>query len=49
MDAIENYHIFRTFRCWMHTFEWQKRGLPHAHNLIWLHEKIRPNQIDQVI
>lgn len=33
----------------MQTFEWQKRGLPHSHNLIWLNEKIRANQIDQVL
>ncbi|KAL4091329.1 hypothetical protein QTP88_026032 [Uroleucon formosanum] len=26
-----------------------KRGLPHAHILIWLIEKIRPNEIDAVI
>lgn len=33
----------------MYTIEWQKRRLPHSHNLFWLHKKIRPNQIDQVI
>ncbi|KAG8234325.1 hypothetical protein J437_LFUL013065 [Ladona fulva] len=32
----------------MYTIEWQKRGLPHSLNLIWLHEKICLNQIDQV-
>ncbi|UYV75805.1 hypothetical protein LAZ67_13001409 [Cordylochernes scorpioides] len=29
--------------------EWQKRGLPHAHLLLWLTNMIRPNQIDEVI
>ncbi|KAH9082717.1 hypothetical protein LEN26_004115 [Aphanomyces euteiches] len=29
--------------------EWQKRGLPHAHILLWLKEKIRPDQIDHII
>jgi hypothetical protein len=28
---------------------WQKRGLPHGHILIWLVEKIRPNEVDEVI
>ncbi|XP_061385228.1 uncharacterized protein LOC133320601 [Danaus plexippus] len=26
-----------------------KRGLPHVHLLLWLTEKLRPNQIDEVI
>ncbi|UYV83333.1 hypothetical protein LAZ67_23000609 [Cordylochernes scorpioides] len=38
-----------TSQCWMYYFEWQKRGLPHAHILIWLIDKITPDQIDQVI
>lgn len=29
--------------------EWQKRGLPHAHILLWLVDKIRPDQIDDII
>lgn len=33
----------------MYTIEWQKRGLPHAHILLWLKNKIKPVQIDQVI
>ncbi|XP_035211307.1 uncharacterized protein LOC118185544 [Stegodyphus dumicola] len=33
----------------MYTIEWQKRGLPHVHLLVWLVNKIRPNQIDRVI
>ena len=33
----------------MYSIKWQKRGLPHAHNLIWLIEKIRPNTIDKCI
>lgn len=33
----------------MYTIEWQKRGLPHAHILIWLTNKIQANQIDSVI
>ena len=33
----------------MYSVEWQKRGLPHAHILIWLLEKIRPEEIDTII
>uniref|UniRef100_UPI00358FC200 uncharacterized protein n=1 Tax=Myxine glutinosa TaxID=7769 RepID=UPI00358FC200 len=33
----------------MYTIEWQKRGLPHAHILIWLSSKMRANQIDSII
>lgn len=33
----------------MYSVEWQKRGLPHAHILIWLKDKIRPEEIDQIL
>ncbi|GFR22669.1 helitron_like_N domain-containing protein [Trichonephila clavata] len=29
--------------------EWQKRGLPHAHILVWLIDKLRPEEIDSII
>ena len=29
--------------------EWQKRGLPHSHTLLWLKDTIRPDQIDDII
>ncbi|XP_055924554.1 uncharacterized protein LOC129956648 [Argiope bruennichi] len=32
-----------------YSIEWQKRGLPHAHILIWLQDKIRSEEIDQII
>ncbi|GFU44117.1 helitron_like_N domain-containing protein [Trichonephila clavipes] len=41
--------IFGCVRCFMYSLEWQKRGLPHAHILIWLKTKIRGEQIDDVI
>ncbi|GBP39297.1 hypothetical protein EVAR_20525_1 [Eumeta japonica] len=31
------------------THQWQKRGLPHAHILLWMVEKIRPDEIDSII
>ena len=33
----------------MASIEWQKRGLPHQHMLIWLDEDIHPRNIDNVI
>lgn len=29
--------------------EWQKRGLPHAHILIWLLNKLHSNEVDDII
>lgn len=33
----------------MYSVEWQKRGLPNAHILIWLVERIRLDLIDDII
>nr|XP_053602892.1 uncharacterized protein LOC128670900 [Plodia interpunctella] len=33
----------------MYSIEWQKRGLPHVHILLWLKDKLRPNQFDDII
>ncbi|CAM4842651.1 unnamed protein product [Rotaria magnacalcarata] len=49
MNIITKSHVFRRTRCWMYSIEWQKRGLPHAHILIWLKDKIKPDEIDSVI
>jgi len=42
-------NIFGETQCFMYSIEWQKRGLPHVHLLLWLKEKLRPNQIDDII
>lgn len=47
--VITKGQIFGAVRCWMFTVEWQKRGLPHIHVLLWLFNKIQPQQIDSVI
>lgn len=49
MDLIVKLCVFGEVRCHMYSIEWQKRGLPHAHILIWLVHKITPDQIDNVI
>ncbi|XP_039949148.1 uncharacterized protein LOC120767290 [Bactrocera tryoni] len=49
MNYIVKQHVFGITRRWMYSVEWQKRGLPHAHILIWLVERIRPDKIDGII
>ncbi|XP_073826793.1 uncharacterized protein [Musca autumnalis] len=49
MDFIVKLRVFGETRCWMYSVEWQKRGLPHAHILIWLVHKITPDVIDDII
>lgn len=49
MNYMVKQHVFGNTRCWMYSIEWQKRGLRHAHILIWLVERIRPDQIDDII
>lgn len=49
MNAITKSQIYGKVRCWMYAVEWQKRGLPHAHILIWLETKLKPNQVDDII
>ncbi|KAL8594538.1 hypothetical protein ACOMHN_028892 [Nucella lapillus] len=49
MDLINKGNIFGPRRCYMYSVEWQKRGLPYVHILVWLQEKSRPMQIDSVI
>lgn len=49
MDLIIKLKVFGEVRCYMYSIEWQKRGLPHAHILIWLVRKITPDLIDKFI
>ena len=41
--------IFGLVQCSMYTIEWQKRGLPHVHLLLWLKLSIHDNDIDKFI
>lgn len=49
MELIKTSHVFGETVAWLYTIEWQKRGLPHSHNLIWLKHKIMPRQLDNII
>uniref|UniRef100_UPI00358ED5B8 uncharacterized protein n=1 Tax=Myxine glutinosa TaxID=7769 RepID=UPI00358ED5B8 len=49
MNLITKGAVFGDCRCYMYSIEWQKRGLPHIHILVWLKDKIRPAQVDDII
>ena len=49
IDVISKGTIFGEINRCMYTIEWQKRGLPHAHILIWFKNKLTLNIIDSVI
>lgn len=42
---------FGSLNAWLYNIEFQKRGLPHAHMLLWLTQdsKIHPHMIDSVV
>ena len=45
INYIVNFEVFGSVRCWMYSVEWQKRSLPHAHIVIWLHKKLLPTKL----
>ncbi|UYV63109.1 hypothetical protein LAZ67_2003163 [Cordylochernes scorpioides] len=49
IGALTKGQLYRATVAWKYSVEWQKRGLPHAHILVWLAIKLRPTQIDSVI
>ncbi|GFX87567.1 hypothetical protein TNCV_1330981 [Trichonephila clavipes] len=49
MNVVTKGKVFGDVQCHMYSIEWKKRGLPHAHILIWLKQKLLPNQIDNII
>ncbi|XP_074373894.1 uncharacterized protein LOC141714262 [Apium graveolens] len=48
LDQIKNKNSFGCCIGVMHIIEFQKRGLPHAHMLIWLHPNDRPKTTEQI-
>lgn len=41
--------LFGDVKYYLYAVEWQKRGLPHIHILLWFSELINPNEIDNII
>ena len=50
MELLKN-GAFGKMRAFLYTIEYQKRGLPHAHILLWVtpEDKVKPEDIDLVI
>ncbi|XP_074323176.1 uncharacterized protein LOC141660112 [Apium graveolens] len=48
LDLIKNKNYFGKCIGVMHVIEFQKRGLPHCHMLIWLHPRDRPQNVDDI-
>ena len=48
-NLLRKGEFFGEFQAYVHTIEWQKRGLPHAHILLWLKEPIHPRDVDRII
>ncbi|GBM36651.1 hypothetical protein AVEN_221927-1 [Araneus ventricosus] len=46
MNVLVKGQVFGFVKYWFYSIQWQKRGLPHSHILIWLTNTLRPNHID---
>ena len=46
-----NHSIFGKLSAWLYSIEYQKRGLPHAHWLLWLsrNDRIHPDSVDNIV
>ncbi|XP_071575067.1 uncharacterized protein [Temnothorax nylanderi] len=49
MALLNKGSLFGKVCCYMYSVEWQKRGLPHIHILLWLEQRIFSDMIDKVI
>ncbi|XP_023247714.1 uncharacterized protein LOC111643757, partial [Copidosoma floridanum] len=49
IDVLTKKAIYGEVDAWIYSVEWQKRGLPHVHILLWLKTKIQPDEIDKII
>ena len=51
LEILKSEMTFGKPQAWLCSIEWQKRGLPHCHLLLWLtaEHRITPDKIDDVI
>ena len=51
LEMLKSEMVFGKRQAWLYSIEWQKRGLPHCHLLLWLSadHRITPDKIDHVI
>ena len=51
LEMLKSEMVFGKPQAWLYSIEWQKRGLPHCHLLLWLiaEHRITPDKIDGII
>ncbi|XP_024893230.1 uncharacterized protein LOC112468336 [Temnothorax curvispinosus] len=49
MALLNKGSLFGKVWCFMYSVEWQKRGLPYIHILLWLEQRIFSDMIDKII
>lgn len=49
LQILHKYELFGRVNAYSATIEWQKRGLPHIHLLLFLQERPRAAEIDSII
>ncbi|XP_076062385.1 uncharacterized protein LOC143037725 [Oratosquilla oratoria] len=49
MDDLTNKNIFGRVKAFLYSIEWQKRGLPHVHILLWMEERVNAELVGSVI
>ncbi|XP_076047316.1 uncharacterized protein LOC143028839 [Oratosquilla oratoria] len=49
MDDSTKKNIFGRVKTYLYSVEWQKRGLPHVHILLWMEQRVNAELVDSVI
>ncbi|XP_076038876.1 uncharacterized protein LOC143024047 [Oratosquilla oratoria] len=49
MDDLIHKKAFGAVKAYLYSVEWQKRGLPHAHILLWMAVRVTADTVEQVI
>ncbi|XP_076057276.1 uncharacterized protein LOC143034815 [Oratosquilla oratoria] len=49
MDDLTKKHIFGRVKANLYSIEWQKRGLPHVHILLWMEQWVTADVVEKLI
>ncbi|XP_076069742.1 uncharacterized protein LOC143041618 [Oratosquilla oratoria] len=49
MDDLTKKNIFGGVKAYLYSVEWQKRGVPHVHILLWMEQHVNAELVDSVI
>ncbi|XP_076035731.1 uncharacterized protein LOC143021850 [Oratosquilla oratoria] len=49
MDDLTNKNIFGRVKAHLYSIEWQKRGLPHVHILLWMEHRVDAELVGRII